>query len=48
MLKPYLLSSPKASKEGTHLRAIDRTLVLFLTLCLEAEFELEAGVEDNV
>lgn len=33
---------------GTHLRAIERTLVLFLTRCRMAEFELEAGAEDSV
>lgn len=33
---------------GAHLRAIERTLVLFLTRCRTAEFELEAGTEESV
>lgn len=33
---------------STYLRAIDKTLVLFLTRWRGAEFELEAGAADNV
>lgn len=48
-LVPYANISIKIStRKSSHFRAMDRTLVLFLTLCREAEFELFAGVVDNV
>lgn len=37
----------KTKQHVTHLRAIDRTLVLFRTLCRELELEEVVG-EDNV